>query len=237
MDTDRWVSSRVDELASRMGLDVLNLSHDEMRAILTKIVDLLRGDASTINIDTIVRRFHRNLEHLMPIIAAHILELREKLDESLLEFVVNNIGDNVVAYAPRLYRECVDRGRHDLLDRLRAAWAQAWVKIRGPPLPVKCPRCSFDSLMPDLSCLVCGSIVTEEELKKYINFDELLKDFALTATPDEVKTAINYGYVLLTSLGLKAPNAERHPLDIEIVLTSREKSLLKQLLTRRESNG
>jgi len=220
-----------------MGLDVLGLSHSELHSILSKIVDLLRGDASTINIDTIVRRFHRNLEHVMPIIATQILELRDELDEQLLEFVVNNIGDNVLAHAPRLYRECIKKNRIDLLDRLRTAWARAWVKLRGPPLPLKCPKCGFDALMPDLSCLVCGSIVSEEELKKSTNFEELLRDFAYTASLEEVKTAISYGYVLLTSLGLKAPNSERHPLDIEVLLTSKEREFLSKCLRERMGHG
>ncbi len=218
-------------------MDMLELSKDELKTVLTKLVDILRGDASTINADTIVRRFHRNLEPMLNIVATTILEMREELHGDLLEFVVNNIGDAVIAYAPRLYREALREGRTDLIDRLRSEWSRAWVKLRGPPLPVKCPRCGFDALMPDLTCLVCGATVDERELKEFLNFEELLKDFAELHPEEEVKVAIDYGYVYLNSIGLKSPREQREPLDIEIVLSSRERELLKELLQRRNSNG
>ncbi len=220
-----------------MGLDILGLNDEELQAILTKIVDLLRGDASTINADTIVRRFHRNLEAMLNIVATSILELRDELHGDLLEFVVSNIGDSVLAHAQRLYREALREGREDLIDRLRAAWASAWVKIRGPPLPVKCPKCGFDALMPDLTCLVCGSVIDEKELKKSVNFEQLLKEFAQLAPVEDVKVAIDYGYVYLNSLGVKSPRERRHPLDIEVVLSSSEKQILAELLKERLEHG
>ncbi len=218
-----------------MGLDVLGLSEDELRAILVKLVDILRGDANTINADTIVRRFRRNLEAMMSIVAASILELRDELHGDLLEFVVNYIGDSVLAFAPRLYREALREGRSDLIERLRGAWSQAWVRVRGPPLPLKCPRCGFDALMPDLTCLVCGATIDEKELKKSVNFEELLREFAQIAPIEDVKTALSYGYVYLNSLGIKSPREQRDPLDTEILLSADEKKVLEEELRRRQN--
>jgi len=230
VDTDRWVSSHIDTLIERLGLDTLPLKQDELQTILTKIVDMLRGDAATINIDTIVRRFHRNLEEMYKIIAVSILELRDELDPETLEFVVNNIGDHVLAFAPRLYREAKKYGRDDLVERLRAEWARAWITHKKIALPVQCPKCGFNSLMPDLSCVVCGASTDEKELKEYLGFEKLLREFVELYPREDVEKAIKYGYVLLNSMGIKPPTAQREPLDIEIVLSSSEIELLKSLL-------
>ncbi len=229
-ETDTWVERHLDELIEKLGIDFLGLSREEYMSILTKIVDMLRGEASTINMDTIVRRFRRNLEHMYQLIASMILEIREELSDDLLEFVVNNIGDAALAYAPRLYSEIVKRGKTDLLDRLRSAWNRAWVTRKYPVLPVRCPVCGFNALMPDLSCLVCGSTVSERQLKESIEFDKLLLEYAKLNPRDVVETTIRYGYVYVTSYGLKPPTEKRDPLDIEVVLTSSEKEMLKKVI-------
>ncbi len=218
----------------KLGLDYLKLSEEEYQTLLTKIVDMLRGEASTINMDTIVRRFRRNLEAMYQIIASMLLELRDELTDEQLEFVVNNIGDAILGYAPRLYAEVIKRGRTDLLERLRAEWDRAWIVKKQTALPVRCPVCGFSALMPDLSCIVCGSSVDEKQLKESVSFRELLRDFVRTYPRDVVETAIKYGYVYLTSYGIKPPTERREPLDIEIVLTRDEKEFLRSLLGERE---
>ncbi len=237
VDTENWVSKHLEELIDRLGLDFLGLSREELEQIVVKLVDILRGEASTINLDTIVRRFRRNLEHMHRIIASMLLEMRDDYTEEQLEFIVNNIGDAVLAYAPKLYQKIVKLGKHDLLDRLRSEWMRAWITRKCPVLPVQCPVCGFHALMPDLTCLVCGSTVTEKQLKEFVNFNELLKDFVETYPRDVVENTIKAGYVLLTSCGIKPPSERREPLDIEVVLSTAEKEFLKKLLDERESNG
>jgi len=224
-------------LIERLGLDYLKLSHDEYRIILTKIVDLLRGEASTINMDTILRRFRRNLEAMYKIIASMLLEIKDQLMDEQLEFVINNIGDAVLAYASKLYSEAVKRGRLDLVDRLRSEWDRAWITKRQTSLPVRCPQCGFSALMPDLTCLVCGNTIDERILKERLNFRELLHEFAKSYPREVVETAIRYGYVYLTSYGIKPPIEQREPLDIEIVLSRDEKEYLMSLLREKYGEG
>ncbi|HIP57003.1 MAG TPA: hypothetical protein EYH02_02900 [Ignisphaera aggregans] len=224
-------------MIEKLGLDYLKLSHDEYQAILTKIVDLLRGEASTINMDTIVRRFKRNLEAMYKIIASMLLEIRDQLMDEQLEFVVNNIGDAVLAYAPKLYSEAIKRGRLDLVDRLRSEWDRAWVLRRQTALPVRCPKCGFSALMPDLTCLVCGSTIDEKLLKEKLNFRELLREFVKSYPREVVETTIKYGYVYLTSYGIKPPTEKRDPLDIEVVLSRDEKEYLINLLKNEHEEG
>jgi len=235
VDVDAWTARHLDELVDVLGLRFLDLSREEYRELVTKIVDLLYTGSSSIDVKTIARRFRRNLQQLYQFIAAALVEIREELSEEQLEFVVNNIGDAVLGLAPRLYRECVRRGRTDLVERLRAQWNASWVRNRHPVLPVECPRCGFNALMPDLTCLVCGATVSEEELKRHVGFENMLREFAETYPVEDVKRALKYGYVYLTSYGIKPPGGARDPIDIEVVLTRRERELLKRLLELRES--
>lgn len=235
VDTEEWVEKHLSELVDALGLRFLELTDEEYLKIVAGIVDMVRGEASTLNLDTIVKRFRRNTVLLYPIIAATILELRDALTDSQIEFVVNNIGEAVLTYASRLYRELVAKGRNDLIDRLREYWNRYWVVKRHPVLPVSCPVCKFNALMPDLTCMVCSSTVSEKTLKDHANFTELLKDFVKNYGVEDVMKAISYGYVYLSSIGLKPPTDARDPLDIEIVLSSREREFIKSLIEVRSS--
>ncbi|MEM1645384.1 MAG: hypothetical protein QXL96_05880 [Ignisphaera sp.] len=232
-DTESWVDKNLEELIDTFNLGTLDLAKDEARVIVTKLVDILRGEAATLDKDTIRRRFIRNLQHVNQIIAQLILELREELSLNQLEFIVSNIGEAILGYAPRLYNEIVKHRRHDLLETLRATWRTYWVQRKYQLLPVICPRCGFNSLMPDLTCIVCGASINEGELKRYVEFEKLLRDFVERYSEEDVKKTIMYGYIYLNNLGLKPPTHERDKLDIEILLSSKEKELLKSLLSNK----
>ncbi len=234
VDTEEWVSKHLTELINRLGLDFLELSEDEYLELLTEIVDELRGDTATLNIDTIVRKFKRTIDIMYSRIAGWLLRHREKLSIQQLEFVINYIGSIVLGegVASRLYREAIEIGRHDLVERLRYLWRMWWVKIRYPILPMPCPICGFYSIMPDLTCLICGNTVSEKQLKEYINFSKLLEEFAKSSDIESIKKAISYGYVYVNSLGVKAPSENRDILDVEILLTDNEKELLKKYLSK-----
>ena len=207
-DTESWVDSHLNVLIEVFNLDTLGLTNDEARTIAIKLVDMLRGESATISEDTIRRRALRYSEHVRQLIAQTLLELREELSQQQLEFVANNIGDAVLGYAPRLYREALRYGREDLLDILRVLWRNSWVARKYPMLPVECPYCRFSSLTPDLWCMVCDAVVDEKTLKKHVNFEKLLHEFVKQYSEEEVKKAIMYGYVYLNSLGLKPPTHE-----------------------------
>lgn len=233
LDTESWVDKNLDELIDIFNLGLLDLSKDEAKAIIVKLIEILRGESTTIDKDTIRRRFARHFQHINQIIAQSILELREELTFTQLEFVANNIGEAVLGYAPRLYREIIKHNLTNLLDVLKTTWRTQWTQKKYPILPIECPRCGFNALMPDLGCAVCGSSVTEEELKRYIGFEKLLEDFVKQYSSEDVRKTIAYGYVYLNSLGLKPPTTERDKLDIEILLTNREKEYIKMLLVNK----
>ena len=230
VDTEDWVEKHLKELIDGFGLQFLELTDEEFMKIITTIVDMIRGESSTLDLDVIVRRFRRNTTILYPILSSMILELRDTLTEGQIEFIVNNIGEAVLVHAPRLYKQLTSMNRSDLVDRLREYWNRYWVLKRYPILPVLCPVCKFNALMPDLTCEVCGSTVSEKALKDFINFSELLKEFVRSYSLEEIMKAINYGYVYLSSIGVKPPSENRDPLDIEIILTTNEKELLRSLI-------
>lgn len=233
VDTESWVDKNLDELIDLFNLSLLDLSRDEARSIIVKLVEVLRGESATIDIDTIKRRVARYAQHVNQLIAQSVLELREELTLTQLEFVVNNIGEAVLGYASRLYREITKHNIASLLDTLKVAWRTYWIQKKYPVVPVECPRCRFNALMPDLGCVVCGFSVTEEELKKHLGFEKLLEDFVKQYNEEDVRKAIVYGYVYLNSLGLKPPTAERDKLDIEVLLSSKEKEYIKMLLANK----
>lgn len=237
VDTEDWVEKHLNELIEAFGLRFLELSDEEFIRIITTIVDMIRGESSSLDLDVIVRRFRRNTAFLYPIIAAMILELREVLTDTQIEFIVNNIGEAILTYAPRLYKELVAKGCSDLIDRLRECWNRYWIAKRYTILPVSCPICKFNALMPDLTCMVCGSTVSEKTLKEHINFRELLKDFVKSHSIDEVMKSISYGYVYLNSIGIKSPTEAKDPLDIEVVLSNSEKEFIKSLIEVHTVNG
>lgn len=232
-DTESWVDRNLDELIDAFNLGILDLTKEEAKAIVTRLVDILRGEAATLDKDTIRRRFIRNVQHINQIIAQTILELREELSLNQLEFVVNNVGEAILGYAPRLYNEIVKHRRYDLLETLKATWRTYWIQRKYHLLPVVCPRCGFNSLMPDLTCIVCGASIDEGELKKYVDFEKLLRDLVEHYGEEDVRKTIVYGYVYLNNLGLKPPTHERDKLDIEILLNNKEKEFLKFLLSNK----
>jgi len=234
VETESWVRTRLDELVDAFGLRDLNLSEDEYEVVLEKVIDVLRGESATLDFDSIVKRFRRYRDNISNLIAITILELREELSPEQLEYIANYIGDAVLSYAPRLYAEALKLGRTDIIDRLRALWSSAWLNKRGAPLPLKCPHCGFDALMPDLACLVCGRNVSERELKDFVGFKKLLLDFASTLSREEIAKLISSGFIYLSSIGLKIPGSEdRHPLDVEIALNREEKELLHKVLVQK----
>lgn len=229
-DVNGWLDKNVDELVSALGLEYLGLSRDEYLEILRRPVELLYGSPTTKpDVETIVKRFRRFSENVYPLIAVALLNLKEDLKSEHLDFIVNNIGKAVLEYAPKLYKEAVRLGREDVLPTLRRLWRIAWIEQHSKTLPVTCPKCLFNSLTKDMYCLVCGSVVTEKQLKEFLDFRELLKNYVNSVSCEELKELTRYDYVLLNNNGIKHPKELREEgVDIEVLLSNDEKTLIRQ---------
>lgn len=229
VDVDEWLEKNLDELVLALGLDSLGLSKEEYMEMLKQPVEMLFGSSSSKpDVETIVKRFRRYGENVYPLIAQSILTLRDSLNTEQLEFISNNIGRFILRAAPKIYREAIRLGKHDLLPQLRSLWRIAWLELKTRVLPVECPICRFNSLVKDLTCLVCGSIVNEKVLKKFINFTSLLREFLSLRSCSEIEKLLRYDYVLLNNNGVKHPEDLRDEnVDIEILLDREDKELIR----------
>ncbi len=183
IDTKSIAETLTDEIIEALGIGYLDLNDKEKREIALAVVEEL---TSSINYKpskaTLLSRISRLRIRLAPLISEKLLELRKKLSEDVLDYIINYGGPVVVANVRRLYNEAKRRGREDLIGVLRSAW-----ETYGRPLPVKCPNCGFSAIQPNLICFVCGRKITPEELKEAIDFESLLEMFVDIATLDDAR--------------------------------------------------
>lgn len=237
VDIDSWLEKNVEELVNSLGLDFLNLSREEYIEVLKAPVELLYGSStSRPDAQTMAKRFRRFAENVNPLIALALLNLRDRLRPEHIDFVVGNIGKAVLGVAPRIYREVKQLGREDTLPLLRRFWRVSWLEQRSKTLPAECPICLFNSLTKDMYCLVCGSVISDKQLKESLGFDEMLMNYVRSLTCDELKQLTKYDYILINGNGIKHPKDFRDGMiDIEVLLGSDDKTLIRNAY--RESCG
>ncbi len=77
VDTEEWVSRHVSELVPLLGLDFLRLSTEEYLTVLIRIVDLVRGESVTLDVETIVKRIRRNSDRVYPLLRDFATRIKE----------------------------------------------------------------------------------------------------------------------------------------------------------------
>lgn len=234
VNVESWIEKNIDEVVSRAGLDYLGLSREVWVETLGDLIGELYGSTSSYkSAEDVAKRLTRNAERILPIIAARLAQILDSPSVDQLEFIVTNVGDSVLELAPRIYGWAKGLGRSDLLGALKYKWSIAWSKTRSPILPVACPRCGFNSLMPDLVCLVCGASISERELKESVEFGNRLAEALSSMDCPELKSLLNYDYVLLNDVEIKSPAGNRLPVDIEVFLSRPEKELVRKTYSSR----
>ncbi|MFN3268806.1 MAG: hypothetical protein ACK416_06075 [Zestosphaera sp.] len=229
VDIDKWIEENVREFVELSGLSMLSLSEAQYVELLHDILTQLYGSPTThTDVETVVKRYNRHKETINELIANKLVYMFETLPPHLLDFVVASIRDSVLFVAPRIYDQIVKEKRTDLAEILRIKWFNGWVSKRYRIPPITCPRCGFNSVMPDLSCLVCGFSVSESQLKKHADFEKNLERFVKELSCGELKELLNYESVFLNSQGIKKPTEIRSPVDIEVYLTPKEKKIIRE---------
>lgn len=172
--TDALVESIAAELVDRLALEDIGIKPSDIIDVVRPIVESIADQySSRPSKEQILNRILRHQDKLLEVIAAYILESRDELNEAQLEFVVFNASPQLIArHVQRLYDTAKRFGRSDIIEVLKAKWLES-----GYATPYQCPVCGFYALTPDFTCIVCGADVDEEEYKKFIGFDELLKSF------------------------------------------------------------
>ena len=232
-DIDSWIDERLNDLAVKLEIEYLNLDKSLLKDIIKRIVELLWEEDKRPDMDRLSNRIKRNIERLRTIIAQMIIESGVSLSNEMLEYVTTSAGPWILSYAPSLYKIAKERGREDLINIMRSAWVKWWIQIRGTEIPPECPRCKFNSLMSDVTCIVCGYTPSASELLKYNNFDLYIDNLIKKGDLNRAKLILEKGYVIISSTGIKSPDEERYKFDIEVHLptTYKEKILshLKEL--------
>jgi hypothetical protein len=232
-DIDSWIEERLNDLAVKLEIEYLNLDKSLLKDIIKRIVELLWEEDKRPDMDRLSNRIKRNIERLRTIIAQMIIESGVSLSNEMLEYVTTSAGPWILSYASSLYKIAKDRGREDLINIMRSAWVKWWIQIRGTEIPPECPRCKFNSLMSDGTCIVCGYTPSASELLKYNNFDLYVDNLIKKGDLNRAKLILEKGYVIISSTGIKSPDEERYKFDIEVHLptTYKEKILshLKEL--------
>ncbi|MCD6324070.1 MAG: hypothetical protein J7L55_03065 [Desulfurococcales archaeon] len=235
VNIDAWLDKYIMDFVAITGLDMLGLrSKEEYLELLGDILIQLYGSlTSYTNVKTLAKRYARNKKLLDSVIAERLASYLDTFTEEQAEFIVYNIGDSVLNLAPKIYPILRKLERDDLVRVLRSKWANAWLRRRTPVLPPACPRCGFNSVMPDMTCAVCGNTLSEEELKHFMKFREELTSVLQVLTCVELSKLLNHETVLINGSGIKLPWDAKSPVDVEVFLTKEEKKLIKDELMRR----
>lgn len=229
-DVGEWVEAHLEEISSELGLDGLSLSREELLAISTKISEILLGESRP-DMETLARRARRYMDRVRPLIALGLLELRESLTPEQLDYVLSAPGPWVLGQAWKIYREARRLGRLDQLQGVRLEWNRQWVLQRDRSLPPECPVCGFNSLMPDHTCLVCGSSPSSTALEKHYRVPELLSLLARRGDAEGLRAVLEKGYVIISQAGVKIPGRdEKERFDLELHLTPSTREGARRLL-------
>ena len=234
VNLESWIERNIDKVVALSGLDILDLGREQYKELLRDVIAQLYGSpTSYVKADVIVKRMRRYSSRVYPIIAFKLASIVDKLTPDQLEFVVYNVGDEVLALAPKLYEQAVKYERRDLVRVLRVKWANSWLRRKTQILLAECPRCGFNALTPDLVCLICGSTVSEKEFKSYLDLTSRLKEMVAKLSCEELKNLYRFGYILVNGLGIKYPHEGKDVVDIELHLGREELGLIKAEVKRR----
>ena len=217
------------QLVERLGLDYYGLGASDIMDIVQDVVHGIASSRSTKpSAESIIKNVLRNKDSFLKAIAAKLLERGPPYSVEQLELIVSAAPELAGRAAPLLYHEAKRLEAHHVVEALRDLWRRY-----GRPTPIRCPRCGFYSVTPNLTCMVCGASLTEEEVKASVGFERLLEDFASRSEPALVMEVLRAGYVILDD-EVKPPSMRRPgEFGIQLFLTGREKRLLEDALRRR----
>lgn len=229
-DLDQWISENREELLTRLGISHLNLDQDLTSFILRRVTELLWSDEKKPDMERLSSRIRRNMESLRSIIAQMIVEGSKELSQDQLEYVISAGGSWILGYAPQLYRRARDMKRDDLILSLRYQWIKWWTSTRDQEIPPECPRCGFNSLMPDGSCIICDYTPTNTEILKYYHFDKYIEKLYERGDLESLKKILEKGFIIISSSGIKIPDHEKSKYDLEIHIPRIYREKIAELL-------
>ncbi len=152
------------------------------------------------SLDTLIKRINRHRRRIYKLITASLLETLDKITPEQLEFIINYGEEVLVPHISTLYSYALEYGREDLIGYLQYIWDRY-----GRKSPIQCPKCMFNSIMPDLSCIVCGYVVKEDYVREKLGFDEKFREYILNASVAELREVLDIGFVLVSEIDIRSP--------------------------------
>ncbi|MEB3816850.1 MAG: hypothetical protein LRS46_02785 [Desulfurococcales archaeon] len=230
IDVDAVSSEVSKELVERLGLDYYGLSPDDIKDIVADIVQGIAASRSTKpSNESILKNILRNKDSLLKAVAAMLLDRGPPYTVEQLELIISYAPELAGRAAPLLYHEARRLGAEHIVEALRDLWRRY-----GRPTPIQCPRCGFHAVTPELTCMVCGASLSEEEVKRAVGFRRLLESFARRSSPQLVLEVIRAGYVVLDD-EVKPPSLKKPgEFGVQLFLSREEKELLRSLLASQE---
>ncbi|ARM76549.1 hypothetical protein [Acidianus manzaensis] len=231
IDAEVLLNEYLDEMINGLNISFLKLKPEEYKELIKEPFVAAVGQVkSKPKSSTILNRLLANRDAMMEFLAMKLIRIIDidNLTDDQFEFVVYNTKHGIVNLAPKLYKMALKKNRQDLIEILKYNW-----NIFGIVSPITCPRCGFNSIMPDLLCKVCDYEISMKELKTQINVIELLKELE-EVNPSDFKEILTSGYFYYTPEGAVAPSKIKPSnglpqLYFEVVLNKDEKKILSNI--------
>jgi hypothetical protein len=229
VNPEQLLDEYLDEVIIGLSISHLELSKEEYKEILKEPFAAAVGEVKTKpKSKTIINRLMSNKEALYEYIAIKLIMLKniENLNESQLEFVVYNSKKILPNIINTLYNILKSKNKEDLIQYLKFIWNSYGIRS-----PIKCIKCEFYSIMPDLTCKVCGYTMNVKELKNQIRLMDLLIEYK-DLDPIGFNEILQLGYLYYSDEGIIPPgkiNKRKNGISFEIILTPSERRKLMDL--------
>ncbi len=235
INIEAWIDKYIMDFVSLTGLDTLGLSKEQYKELLSDIlVDLYGSLTSYSNVKVVAKRYLRAREKINEVIAARLAFMLNELTPEQLEFIVFNINVNTaLSVVPRIYGFLNRLGREDLIEILRIKWRNSWIRKKYDVLPPLCPYCGFNSLMPDLTCLVCGALVNEKDLIRSEEFRVKFMELVRNLSCEELRALLQHDIILYNDSEVKPLTQKKLPVDVEIYMPRSLKNIIRSELRER----
>ncbi|MEM4717382.1 MAG: hypothetical protein QXE81_01305 [Desulfurococcaceae archaeon] len=212
----------------------LQLPVDKAREIIREIAETVASSySSKPTAEAIVKKIKRNIHVFNEYIVSKLLKELDKLTHKQLEYIVTRGGKAILQDAERLYKIAIKENREDLIDIVRSVW-----NTNGPRSLLDCPKCGFKSITPERYCLICGATVTDDYIRKLLEFEDKFIIYLKTASIAELNEVLQHGYVLVGEKGVYNPRSKRarleNPVLYMIYLRKNEISRIIEEINSRE---
>ncbi len=220
-----------EEIVRRLGLDLIEITANDILDIIENIVsEIAENRVTKPSNKSIIKRILASKDNFRKAVAVRLFELKqENLTLEQLEFIVSYAPELAGKATPVLYKIAKKYNAEYVISSLQTLWNKY-----GKRTPLRCPRCGFYSVTPDLTCMVCGAILDEEEIRKSINLIEKLREFSRHAPTPLLREIYQAGFVILNDEIHPPSTAPRKGFRVELHLKPNERVIIINELKARD---